>query len=369
MTRFFAIFRKEVLQIRRDPLSVGILVLVPVLLLALYGYVLSFDVKHIPLGVLDEDRTPESRAFAADVVGNEYFDEARRLSRMDEADALLARGRVRAVLFLPKGFAESRARGEPVRLPVWLDAADANTASVTGGYLDALADRANREEAARSRIRPPPMVRLEPRIWFNPDLISARFLVPGLMGMLLMISATIATALSIVREKERMTIEQVAVSAVRPLELLLGKTLPYLLIGLMTAGLVLAAARVLFGVTVAGSWILLGGTTFVFLFAGLGLGLLISSLTRSQQMAFQVAILTSLLPSILLSGMVFPIRNMPLPVQALTTLVVPRYYVEALRGIMLKDASWTTVAPNLAAMAALGLLFTGLAARKLRRLL
>lgn len=369
MTRLLAVFHKEWLQIRRDRLSVGILLLIPVVLLALYGYVLSFDVRHIPLAILDEDHTAASRDFSDRVFKNDYFKQAVRLERAEDADALLTRGAVRAVLCIPQGYARDRAGRERVALPVWMDSADANTAMIASGYLDALAELALREEMERRQVRPPPAVRIEPRIWFNPDLVSARFLVPGLAGMLLMISATIASSLSIVREKERMTLESLAVSAVRPMELLLGKTAPYLLIGILTAGLVLAAANLLFGVRVQGSWILMGVALLLFLFAALGLGLLISSVTRTQQMAFQVAILASLLPSIILSGLIFPIRNMPPPIQVMSSLVVPRYFVEALRGIMLKGASWGGVAHDLAAMAALGLLFTGLALRRLRRLL
>ena len=365
MNRFLALFRKEFLHIRRDPLSIGILLFVPVLLLALYGYALSFDVKHIPLALLDADRTPASRSLADDLFGNDYFDHAVSASRPEEADRLLARGEVRAFVHIPKGYAAEIDQGRPARLSVHMDAADANTASIAAGYLDALADRATRDLAPPGRI--PPSVRVEPRIWFNPDLVSARFLVPGLMGMLLMISATIAASLSIVREKERLTLEQIAVSAVRPHELLMGKTLPYLLIGLVTAALVLLAARMLFGVAVTGSYLLLALTVTLFLFAALALGLLISAVARTQQMAFLIAILASLLPSLILSGMIFPIANMPAPIRVITLVVVPRHFVSALRAIILKAAPIDVVLPHLLAMVGLGILFIALAARHLRR--
>jgi ABC-2 type transport system permease protein len=208
---------------------------------------------------------------------------------------------------------------------------------------------------------------VEPRVWFNPELKSGLFLVPGLMGMLLLIAAVIATSLSIVREKERETIEQIRVSPVRPLELILGKVMPYMLVCILTMALVLGLARVLFGVTVAGSFFLMVVVTLVFLFASLGLGLLISTITRSQQVAYQVAVLVSFLPSIMLSGFIFPIKNMPVLVQAVTLLVVPRYFVAALRDIMLRGASWSVIWPQLVGMLVLGILFNGRAVLNMRK--
>jgi len=372
MHRFLAICVKEFRQIRRDPLSLGLLILVPAILLVLYGYALTFDVKHIRIAVLDWDRTPDSRAFLDSLFQNPYFDRATDLSSLAEAGELLDRGKVRAVLVVPRGYARQLARGETVSVQALVDGADANTAATTMGYLDLLTDRITRrirlDRLAQAGIAPAlPLVALEPRIWFNPELESARFLVPGLIGLLLMLSAVIATSLSIVREKERETIEQIMVSPVRSEELILGKTAPYVLIGLITMALALGLAYVLFGVAVRGSFVLLAVTTLVFLFAALGMGVLISSITRSQQVAFQVAILTSLLPSLLLSGLIFPIRNMPVPVQAISLLIVPRYFVAALRKIILKAAPFSDVWTDLAAMLALGILFNLLAAHNARR--
>ena len=202
-----------------------------------------------------------------------------------------------------------------------------------------------------------PAVLVEPRIWFNPELVSARFLVPGLIGLLLMLSAVIATSLSIVREKEQETMEQIMVSPVKPEELILGKTLPYILIGLVTMSMILLLGRVLFGVVVQGSYVLLALTSLLFLFAALGMGVLISSVTRSQQMAFQIAVIASLLPSIILSGFIFPIANFPLPIKAITLAVPPRY----------KGAAFDVVWPQLAALLALGVAFNVLAAWSTRK--
>jgi len=372
MKRFWAIFKKEFRQIRRDRLSLGLLIFVPAMLLVLYGYALSFDVKHIRVAVLDEDRTQESRELLDSLFQNQYFDRAMNLSRRAEADACLLHALVRAVLIVPKDYAKSVSRGERVGLQVLVDGADANTASAAIGYFDALADRATlkaRFDVLGIAGTSPsiPLVSPEPRIWFNPELESAQFLVPGLIGLLLMLSAVIATSLSIVREKERETIEQMMVSPMRPEELILGKTLPYVVVGLLTMTMILVLGYYLFGVVVRGSFFLLGLTTLLFLFAALGMGVLISSVTRSQQMAFQIAILSSLLPSLILSGFIFPIKNMPLLIQWLTLIVIPRYFVTALRAVILKNASFAAIVPQLAALFALGVFFNLLAAHNTRK--
>lgn len=372
MRRFLAIVKKEFRQIGRDPLSLGLLIFIPALLLVLYGYALSFDVKHIAIAALDEDRTQESRQLLDSLFQNPYFDRACTIDTIAEADGLLGRGAVRAVLHVPRGYAKKLARGEDARIQVLVDGADANSAGTTVGYLEALADLTTRKlraaYAAAAGISPSvPFVGIEPRIWFNPELNSAKFLVPGLIGMLLMLSAVVATSLSIVREKERETMEQIMVSPVKPEELILGKTLPYVLICLLTMAIILLLGYVLFGVVIQGSFWLLALTTLLFLFAALGMGVLISAITRSQQVAFQVASIASLLPSILLSGLIFPIKNMPFPVQCVTLLVIPRYFVDALRGIILKGATFGSLWPDLAAMLILGLAFNLLAARSTRK--
>lgn len=372
MRRFWAIFKKEFRQVRRDPLSLGLLVFIPALLLVLYGYALSFDVKHIRMGVLNEDGTRESRELLDSLFRNPYFDLALVVSRRAEADALLSRGRVRGVLVIPKGYAEALARGETARVQVLVDGADANSASTAVGYMEWLAERMSRKVRAEalSRAGLPmslPVVTAEPRVWFNPEVQSAHFLVPGLIALLLMLAAVIATSLSIVREKERETMEQIMVSPVTPRELILGKTLPYVLICLLTMGLVLLLGNVLFGIEIKGSYLLLGLATLIFLLAALGMGILISSVTNSQQVAFQISSITTLLPSIVLSGLIFPIKNMPPLIQVLTNLIIPRHFVTALRGIILKGADFGAIWPSLLALALLGILYNLLAARLLRR--
>jgi len=373
VNRFLAVFRKEFRQIRRDPLSLSLLVFVPATLLVLYGYALSFDVKEIRTGVLDLDRTSASRAFLDSVFRNPYFVRIGDLERMDDVDELLDRGGAQIALIIPRGYARAIERGETATVQALVDGSDSTTGSVAIGYLDLLAERETAELRTASILRSGgraslPGIAPRPRIWFNPELESARFLIPGLIGMLLMLSAVVATSLSIVREREQQTIEQMRVSPLRPLELIAGKTAPYTIVCIATTALILVLGYALFDVAVVGSFALLAVATVVFLTAALGMGVLISSLTTSQQVAYQVATLTSMLPSILLSGFIFPIKNMPPAVQAVTYTVAPRYFVSALRKIVLKGAPLSALWSDLLPLLALAVLFNLLAARNVRKL-
>jgi len=368
MIRLWAIIKKEILQISRDPLSLAMLIAVPAFLLLLYGYALSFDVRHIRVAVLDEDRTQASRFLLDSLFQNPYFDRAGTLSARAEIDGWLKRGKARVVLVIPVDFEKRISRNREAPVQALIDGSDATAANVAIGYLDALAERITLQlyDRAPARGEHSPL-RLEPRIWFNPELQSAHFLIPGLMGMLLMLSAVIATSLSIVREKERETIEQINVSAVRPEELIFGKIFPYLLICLVTTLTVLGIGWLVFGVAVRGSPLLMALSILIFLFAALGMGLLISTATNSQQEAFQLAIITTLLPSIILSGLIFPLASMPAAIQGISLIVLPRYFVSVMRSIILKDASLMMIWPQLAAMVFLGVVFNLLAARKMGR--
>lgn len=372
MTRFIAILKKEFRQIIRDRLSLGMLIFIPAFLLMLYGYALSFDVKHVRMAVLDEDNSRESRELMDSMFQNPYFDLKYQLSSRREIDALLDSGNVRAVMVIPHGYAAVISAARTADIQVVVDGANASSAATVIGYIEALIEKTNMRiklDYLRSRGSDLslPVVTPEPRVWFNPELESAHFLVPGLIGLLIMISAVIATSLSIVREKEKQTIEQIMVSPVKTTEFILAKTVPYILIGMLTVSIVLAMGYLLFGVAVKGSFIALGIVTVVFLFSALSMGVLISAITNSQQIAFQVAILTSLLPTLILSGFIFPIKNMPLPIQGVSFLVIPRYFVKALREIILKGADLSIVWPQILALLALGILFNMLAIRITRK--
>jgi ABC-2 type transport system permease protein len=328
--RLLAVMVKEVRQIRRDPLSLLMLIAFPAFMLILYGFALNFDVRHIV---------------------------ERRVAR--------------AVLVVPEGFGRDLAAGRRAVVQLLLDGADSTTAATVLGYARLLVSEANADlvgEAlshAGRRLSPP--LELAPRILYNPELESTRFLVPGLIGLLLMVTAVLSTALSVVREKERGTMEQLRVAPLRTYELILGKTLPYLGISLLGTLIVLATARLLFGVEIRGSHLELLVVVLLYLFGALGFGLLISTIANSQTFAFQVGLITSLLPVLLLSGFIFQIRIMPVGLQAITYLIPARYFLVALRGIILKGEGLATYWEQVAALVVYGLVVIALASARLAR--
>jgi ABC-2 type transport system permease protein len=343
MRKTLAVARKELRQIRRDPLTLTMLLGVPAMMLLLYGYALNFDVRHVALAVEDCDRSAESRELISAFVQSTYFDLVGGLPSGGSPEELFRRNRARAVLVVPEGYAEKLGSGRTVQVQFLVDGTDSNTAGTILGYAESLTQERNVAllTEAWSRQRPDPLpaaIDYRPRVWFNPELKSTQFLVPGLVGFILMLTAVISTALSVVREKERGTLEQLRITPLRAEQLLLGKTLPYLVISLLATVIILAVARGLFGVEVRGSYLDLFLATLVYLLGALGFGLLISSIAPDQAMAFQAGAVGSMLPAIFLSGFIFPLHNMPEALQVVSYAVPARYYLVILRGVILKGA-------------------------------
>lgn len=365
------IIRKEFRQIRRDPRTMGILLFVPVFMLMMFGYALNFDVRHTPVAVLDLDRTPASRELWQQFGRTEFFDLRYWLRDQREIDRLLGTERARLAVVIPPGYGAALAAGRNPVVQFIVDGANSNAATSVLGSVEAMmqqyslrltAERIMRHGGARVALP----LDYRPRVWFNPELKSARFLIPGLIGFILMVVAVISTTLSIVREKERGTMEQLAVSPVTPLELVAGKTAPYVLIALLSTTMILVLGALLFEVRVAGSLLLLYGVTLVFILAALGMGIMISTLADTQQVAFMIAVIATMLPSYILSGFVFPIRNMPLPVQLITYLVPARYYLVCIRAIILKGAGLEAFWPQVLALCAFAAAMLGAAAVRIR---
>jgi ABC-2 type transport system permease protein len=354
MRKIWAVALKELRQISRDPLSLLILIGFPALMLVLYGYALNFDVRHVALAVQDRDKSVASRDLIAAFVNSTYFDITATPEPGDDLAALVERRVAKAVLVIPEGFGGELAAGRNGEIQLLLDGADSMTATTILGYAGALVAESNvrilRRGLAGAGQRLDAGLAFEPRVWYNPELKSTRFLVPGLIGFLLMITAVLSTALSVVREKERGTMEQLRVAPLHHVQLILGKTLPYLAIAFLSATIILVSARLLFGVAVRGSYGALFAATLIYLFGALGLGLLISTIAETQAFAFQVALLSSLLPAMLLSGFIFQIRSMPVWLQAITHVVPARYYLVVLRGIILKGAGLAPYWHELAAL-------------------
>jgi ABC-2 type transport system permease protein len=371
MRRFGAVVAKELRQIRRDPFSLAILTAFPAFMLVLYGFALNFDVRHVKLAVQDRDRSARSRELIASFTGSEYFDLVATPGPAEDLARLTELRVARAVLVIPEGFGRDVAAGKVAVVQLLLDGADSTTAATVLGYARALVADANAalvgERMARAGRRAVPPLALAPRVLYNPELQSTQFLVPGLIALVLMLTAVLSTALSVVREKERGTMEQLRVAPLRTFELILGKTTPYLGISLLGTLIVLLTARVLFGVVIRGPYLDLLAVVLLYLFGALGFGLLISTIATNQTFAFQMALLTSLLPSLLLSGFVFQIRIMPLWLQAVTYLVPARYFLVVLRGIILKGEGLATYWAQVGALAIYGFLVTALASLRLLR--
>jgi ABC-2 type transport system permease protein len=338
--KVWAIAKKELRQASRDPLSLSMLLGLPTMMLLLYGYALNFDVRHVRLAVQDRDKSAASRELIGAFVNSSYFDLVADVGPGADLPLLTEQRVARAVLVIPEAFSRDLAARRATPVQMLLDGSDSNTATLVLGYAAAIVTQFNLEPL---RGRGSAMLRsasagYEPRVWYNPELKSTQFLVPGLIGFILMLTGVLSTALSVVREKERGTLEQLHVTSLRPAELIAGKTLPYLGISLLATGLILIAARVLFDVAVRGPYLDLFVLTLVYLLGALGWGLLVSSLADTQALAFQVGIVTSMLPAIILSGFIFPIRSMPPVIQAITYAVPARYFLVALRGVILKGA-------------------------------
>lgn len=369
MSKALAVGRKELRQIARDRRTLMILVFVPAFFLLLYGYALNFDIRHVRLAVEDRDSTPESRALVSAFVNSGYFDLVATVYSPAEAERLLNLNQARAVLVIPENFSVEITSGRPAPVQVIINGDNANTATTVMGYATNILRSVGAElspDYAMPQANAAP-VRAEPRIWYNPELRSTLFLVPGLIAYIAMITAVTSTALSIVREKEAGTMEQVRMAPIDTFSFVVGKTIPYFVISLSSSALIIFASMLLFGMPMRGDWGALLVALSLFLVGALGTGLLISTVADTQQVAFQMALLISLLPTLMLSGFIFPISSMPPALQVVTYAVPARYFLVALRGIVLKGAALGHFVPQLLALGVYAAAMLALASVRLAR--
>jgi len=368
MRKTLAVGRKEFRQIARDRLTLAILLLVPVAFLLLYGYALSFDIRNVPLAVQDRDNSSESRALVSAFLNSGYFELTATVWSDADLHHLMDRDTATAFLVIPENTGRALRRGDVARVQVIINGVNSSTASTVLGYtLNIVRSVSANLLEGRAPGMLAPLVTVEPRIWYNPELKSALFLVPGLIGFIGMIMATISTALSVVREKERGTWEQVRMAPINTVSYVVGKTLPYLGLSLVSSMAIILAAMWLFDMPMRGSWGTLLLATTLFLLGALGTGLLVSTIADSQLVAFQVALILAFLPTFLLSGFIFPIQNMPRPIQLVTFVIPARYFLVALRGIVLKGVELGTIWVQLVAMVVYAVAVLGLASARLAR--
>lgn len=372
--RIVAVMHKEFIHILRDVRTMAVVVILPVLMLILYGYAINMDVRHLRTAVLDHDVSTTSRDFIRSLQYNEYFDVVQYLRSPGQVDELLNRGAVKLVLVIPRGFGRDLASGRSPQVQALIDGSDSTSATIAQGYvsgfvqafsLEYIRQFAKRRGLPADRMVVP--IDFRPRIWYNPEMNSTYFIVPGLIAVILQMLAALLTSLTIVRERERGTIEQLVVSPIMPYELMIGKIIPYVLIAFADVLLVLIVGRWLFHVPLRGSVALLVVHSGVFLLSSLGIGLLISVTARTQLVAFIAAMLGTMLPSVLLSGFMFPISAMPRALQLLTYLIPARYFIIILRGIFLKGVGPEVLWKHALPLAIFGVVAVAISAVKFQK--
>lgn len=365
------IMKKEFRQIRRDKRALGILVFIPAFLLVMVGYALNFDVRHLSVAVYDEDKSSASRDFVSGMTQSEYLDLTFSVHDRRQLDDLLENGSAPVAIVIPRGFSRKLQGGQEADVQVLVDGSNSNTASIAIGYVGlAVQDYSNRILLSSSKKRGRDFtfpLELRPKLWYNPELKSAKYLVPGLFGLILMIVTVVSTSLSIVREKEMGTMEQLKTSPLWSNEIILGKTLPYLLISILAASLIMLLGWLMFDVEIKGNILLLYGAIVVFLMGGLGQGILVSTVARTQQVAFIMSVFSSLLPSFLLSGFIFPIGSMPWPLQVISNLMPTKFFLVIVRSIFLKGVGLESVWEQFIFLALFALATIGMSALRLQR--
>lgn len=332
LKRLAAISRKEFLHIIHDVRSLIIIFVIPVLMLTLFGYALNMEIQDIDLAVIDHDRTPQSRELIRSFEGNDIYNLFYYDGRMSEMQKLFLTRTARAILVIDKSFAENLERDGQAKVNMLVDAADPNAAMMIRNYSNIVISNYN--QASGYTVTLPFDIRH--RIWYNPDMKSGYFFVPGLIALILVMISALLTSITITREKEMGTMEQILVSPVRPFEIVLGKVLPYILMAFLDGLLILVLGMIMFGVPFTGSYLLLLLLTTLYVTAALSLGLLISTVVSTQQVAMMIAVAATLLPTVMLSGFIFPLKSMPVVIQAVSYIVPAKYYMVIIRGIMLK---------------------------------
>jgi ABC-2 type transport system permease protein len=375
LRRLWAVARKEALHIRRDPRSLGLALGIPMMMLLMFGYALTLDVDRVPFVVWDQSGTALSRELLARFAASRYFDFQGAVGNYQMIERAIDRREADLGMIIPPEFARQIEAGRPASVQAIVDGSDSNTASIILGYTQGVVSGLN-NDVMLAQVRriagaaPSAALDLRSRIWFNPDLESKYFIVPGIMAVIMGLIAALLTSLTIAREWERGTMEQLISTPVRPAELILGKLLPYLGIGMLDMVIAVLMAVFLFHVPLRGSILLLFSVGGVFVFGTLAQGILISTLARSQLLASQFAMISTFLPAFLLSGFAFAIGNMPTAVQVITYIIPARYFVALVKGIFLRGVGIGTLWPDIVFLIGFALAVSGasivLTAKKLR---
>lgn len=348
------LIRKEFIQTFRDRRMLMPIFVAPIIQLILFGYAATTDIKHISLGILDHDRSQESRTLISEFAHSRSFTVAALLSSSDEMSHMIQDSEVQAALVIPDRFGEKLSTGTGTSVQIIVDGTDANTATIILGYISQLIGKHVEGRLASSGENlPAGRIQAEPRIWFNPQLKSSFYMVPGVICLILLLTTLALTSMAITRERELGTLEQLIVSPLKPWELIMGKTAPFILIGLGEIVLILIAGRMVFGIPLRGNILFLFGVSFLFILTTLSMGIFISTVSRTQQQAMMTAFFF-IMPAMLLSGIFSPIESMPRLIQYITWLNPLRYFSQAVRGILLKGNGFPVLWHQVAALLTFG---------------
>ncbi|BBO72121.1 membrane protein [Desulfosarcina alkanivorans] len=366
--RLMAVARKEFIHVIRDWRSLALAIAIPIFLIALFGYALSMDLKHVPTAVWDQSRSAESRRLLSLLDGSAYFSIERHADNYRDLSTMLDAGRVMVALVVPANFADRSRAGRKVHIQAIVDGSDANNATLAMGYINAIGQIYSSGLAVKGTIAGGAAGRviLMPRAWYNPDMDSRKVVIPGIIALVMVVIAAMLTSVTVAREWETGTMEQLISTPIRVPELVLGKVVPYFAIGLADVAIAVVMGRWIFDVPLRGSTGLLFLTASIFLTGALFLGLLLSIVLKTQVLANQIALFSGYLPTLLLSGFVFGIYNMPAAIQAITFIVPARYFIALLRGIFLKGIGLEILGLNALLLTVYAAIMVVLAHRKMR---
>lgn len=358
------IAQKELYHILRDPRSLLIIFVMPVMMTFLYGYAINMDIEHIKMTIIDRDQTPQSRALVERFYRSHYFMSPKSELNFFDPEHLMRSSQASAILFIQHGFAQALETNRPFSLGLSIDGSEVSMAAAVQAYSQVILN-----QFLMDRMPPEttiPNIGLSQQILYNPDLKSSHFFVPGIVAVILLMISALLTSITIAREKETGTMEQLLTAPVTTRQILLGKLLPYIAIAFVDGLLVLAFAKILFRVPFVGSFVLLLLFELIYVTTALSIGILISTLVKTQQLAMQMALLSTMLPTIMLSGFIFAVKNMPLPLQIISRIVPATYFLKIIRGIMLKGSGLMILAPQGLFLIILMVLFLTLATRRFK---
>lgn len=369
MSIFPFLIKKEFLQLRRDRKMLPIVIIAPVLQLVVLGYAANLDVRHVPTAILDRDNSQMSRELEEKFFSTDYFDRTLSPHSPSESEDAVISGEATAVLVIPSDFSRTVLRGEPAELQLIVDGANSVVGTAVLNYANVIVQEFQQEILAErgTRVVPTAPIVAVPRVWYNPELESKNFMVPGILALLLMVVTMMLSSLAIVKEKELGTLEQLNVTPIKPRQLIVGKLIPFVIIGLVNVVLVVGVSRFLFEVPFLGSFALILAMSLLFLGTTLGLGLLISTVSNNQQQAMLTSVFFVILPMFFLSGFAFPIESMPQAIQYITYLLPLRYFFVIIRGIFLKGAGLATLWDEAVALFLFGVAILALAAARFRK--